>query len=559
MGFYKVWSHLQSKYIVLNFPEPSLIQPRLSGTYYKEAETASIIILEINRAFDPAMTLFANDDNARQALKMIGFVGKIYVPADDLQNERWTFSNGKYITYVGNTMSFYNADDTLAATDGFNLGSQTASSGIEAGLCKPSISASIRIATEVNHGGDTPYDVTIPSVYGIRLTNVGQRALRYQYSNYNDGNGGIYLACRFGQNIYSDELIEWWSDVEPDISEPDPYANAGESEPSGPDIGDFDFTSTDIPTAGVPTIGAMDTGFIGLYKPSASDLKDLANYMWSGAFDIASLKKLFADPMDCILGLQIVPTSSDGPATTPNTLVVGNISTEISMPMVTSQYYQLNCGTLNIPAKWGAYLDYSPYTKLSLYLPYIGYVDISPDDCMRGSINVKYTVDVLSGTCTAQVYCVSNRGADGHTLYTFNGSCGCECPITEGQYKTGALGVLEAAVGVGQMAAGNVLGGLGQTFSAIQSMVKPEVKRSGGFGGSAGLMAIQYPYLILTVPRMCIPGSQNTYIGYPSFVTKLMAELHGYTQIEVSHLNNMSCTEAETAEIISLLGEGVIF
>ena len=280
--------------------------------------------------------------------------------------------------------------------------------------------------------------------------------------------------------------------------------------------------------------------------------------MWTGAFDLDTLRKLFADPMDCIIGLQIIPTISGHPASSSATLKVGNISTGISMPAVSEQYYELDCGTVTIPAKWGSYLDYSPYSKLSLFLPYIGYVDISSDDCMRGSIKVKYTVDVLSGSCVAQVYCYSNRGADGHTLYTFNGSCACEGPVTSGQFKAGILGIAEIAAGIGQMATGNIAGGLGQSISAVQSMFKPDIKRSGGFGGSGGLMSIQYPYLILTVPRMCIPGSQNKFVGYPSYVTKTIGDVTGYAQIEVTHLHDMTCSQEEADEIISLLGEGVI-
>jgi hypothetical protein len=71
-------------------------------------------------------------------------------------------------------------------------------------------------------------------------------------------------------------------------------------------------------------------------------------------------------------------------------------------------------------------------------------------------------------------------------------------------------------------------------------------------------MGIQYPYLVLTVPRMAIPGQQNTFIGYPSFVTKTIGDLTGYCSIDVTHLENMTCTEDEAAEIISLLSEGVI-
>lgn len=339
---------------------------------------------------------------------------------------------------------------------------------------------------------------------------------------------------------------------------PDPYANAGESEPGGMGDGNFDFSSTVIPIPGLPNIGATDTGFISLYKPSAAQLKSLANYMWAGAFDITQFKKLFADPMDAILGLHIIPTTSSHPTSGSASLVVGNIDTGLTMPTCLEQYYEADMGEITVPAKWGAYLDYSPYTKLSLFLPYIGFVPLSPDDCMRGSIKVVYHVDVLSGTCMAFVYCVSNRGQDGHTLYMFNGSCSCDCPVTSGQYRSALEGLLGIAGSIGRVAAGDVAGGIKDAISNVTSMVKPEIGRSGSFGGSGGLMGIQYPYLVLTVPRMCIPGQQNTYVGYPSYVTKTIGDLTGFTSIDVTHLNNMTCTQAETDEIISLLSEGVI-
>lgn len=381
-----------------------------------------------------------------------------------------------------------------------------------------------------------------------------------------DSNGAYYYCnATYGNDMWggistmSANDLEKWRTFFNDIAGYvyDPYQEAGESNPGGGD-GDFDFSSTDIPIPSNPSIGAMDTGFISLYAPSAGQLKSLANYMWAGAFDVTQFKKLFSDPMDAILGLHIIPTISGHPATGSGSLLVGNIDTGLTMPTVTEQYYSADFGTVNIPAKWGAYLDYSPYTKLSLYLPYIGFVPISPDDCMRGSINVVYHVDILSGTCVAFVYCYSNRGADGHTLYIFNGSCSCDCPVTSGQYRSALEGLLGVAGSIGRVAAGDVGGGLKDAISNVTAMLKPEIGRSGSFGGAGGLMGIQYPYLVLTVPRMCIPGEQNTFIGYPSFVTKTIGDLGGYTSIDVSHLNNMPCTESETAEIISLLGEGVI-
>ena len=338
----------------------------------------------------------------------------------------------------------------------------------------------------------------------------------------------------------------------------DPYSPGGTTGPGGGD-GTFDFTSTDIPIPALPSIGAYNTGFISLYRPSATELHSLASYMWSSAFDINNFIKIFADPGDCILGLHIIPTSGTHPEGASAALMVGNISTGLSMTRLKEQYYECDCGTITISPKWGAYLDYSPYSKLSLYLPYIGFVPISPDDCMGGTIRVVYHVDALSGSCCAYVYCTSNRGADGHTLYTFTGSCACVCPVTEGQYTNGIIGSVRGGVELAAgLLTGNILGGLEDAANALISMAKPDVSRSGSFGGSAGLMGIQYPYLVLTVPKMATPEEQNKYIGYPSFITTELSEVTGYASIKVTHLEGMSATDEEITELLGLLEEGVI-
>ena len=365
----------------------------------------------------------------------------------------------------------------------------------------------------------------------------------------------------------------------------DPYSGSGASGPGGGD-GTFDFSSTPINYPGLPTIGAYSTGFLNVYVPSAANLRSLAAYMWAGAFDIDNFRKLVADPMDAIMGLSIVPVTSAEIGVESTTLIVGNISTGISMPRALSQYVAVDCGTVEMPAKWGAYLDFSPYTKLQLYLPYIGFVDISPDDVMTanmgaeeqdpGTISVQYHVDILSGSCIAFVKCRD------HVIYEFGGQCACSCPVTEGQYKNGLLGMLEIISTVASTASA-VAGGPGERASKANreasqigkigavaegtlgvidtslAMIKPNITRSGSVGGSNGLMGYQIPYLVLTVPHMCIPGDQNVYIGYPSFVTLEMSELAGFTQIQITHLHNMSCTSDEADEIISLLSEGVIF
>ena len=50
----------------------------------------------------------------------------------------------------------------------------------------------------------------------------------------------------------------------------------------------------------------------------------------------------------------------------------------------------------------------------------------------------------------------------------------------------------------------------------------------------------------------------NSFVGYPSNVTKLVGDLNGYTEIDSIHLENVNATENELNEIERLLKMGVI-
>ena len=337
-----------------------------------------------------------------------------------------------------------------------------------------------------------------------------------------------------------------------DPTDNDPY-NSGGNSGTGGGTGTFDGTGDNVGIPSLPTLSATDTSFITLFNPSAEQLKNLANYMWSSGFDIATFKKLFADPMDCILGLSIVPVAVPNGET--STVSVGNISTGISMTKAASQYVEVDCGTLDVNEYWGSYLDYDPYTKAEIYLPYIGTHALSVDDIMGKSVHVVYHVDILSGACAAYVKC------GGSVLYTFIGQCSSSIPITGNDWTNVINGVLSIAGAVGSMVAtGGASAPMAASMIASTAVngLKPNVEKSGSMSGTGGMLGIQTPYLILTRPRQALPAKQNTFTGYPSFITSKLDSLSGYTEIEEIHLENIAGTEQEISEIESLLKGGVI-
>ena len=339
-------------------------------------------------------------------------------------------------------------------------------------------------------------------------------------------------------------------EVDPSIT--DPYAPGGESDVGG-GTGDFDGTSDSIDFPALPTLGATDTGFISLFNPTLAQLNALASYMWSSSFDVSLYKKLVTDPLDCILGLSIVPVAiPDGGS---GAITVGNMVTPIFLTKAGAQYVEVDCGSINVNEFWGAYLDFEPYTKAEIYLPYCGTHPLSVDDIMGKTVAVKYHVDILSGACCAYVKC------GGNVLYSFIGQCASSIPITGGDWTNMINGVLSAAVSIGTMVA---TGGMsaplavaGVASTAVNGF-KPSIEKSGAMSGTGGMLAIQKPYLILTRPKQALPGNQNGFIGYPSFVTSSLGDLSGYTEIESIHLQGVPATGEELAEIEQMLKMGVI-
>lgn len=333
----------------------------------------------------------------------------------------------------------------------------------------------------------------------------------------------------------------------------DPYKN-GDISDTGGGNGDFDNTSDPIDIPQLPAVSAVDTGFMTLFTPSLQNMRNLAAYMWANPlFDVNAYKKILANPMDAILGLSLVPVTI--PANTAKQVTVGNIPTGISMPVADNQFIEVDCGSINVNEHWGAYLDYSPYTKCELYLPYCGIHPIDTDDIMATTVKVVYHVDILTGACCAYVKCGDS------VLYTFTGQLATTIPITGNDWTSMINGIINATTAIGSMAA---TGGLtapmavSEVASTVINTAKPTMERSGSLSGTGGMMATQYPYLILTRPRQALPELQNKFSGYPSFISSYLSDLSGYTEVYSVHLEGISATGVELSEIEQILKGGVI-
>lgn len=457
----------------------------------------------------------------------------IYLNNKEDYGKKVTFSNGYSGIYCDDTTAanIYNAKNTVSFTVGF---------------VNDTDNEYIPLFQFKNFGG-----AVVPNIDGAIQTN------KFVYTYMYPGDKSAGYICRFGipsvtayppTEASETQILFFTSSV----SDDDPYDPGGGSGTGG-GSGDFDNTSIPIDIPSLPSISASSTGFITLYNPSLSELNTLSSYLWSDLFEIDGWKKLFADPMDAILGLSIVPVPilSAGQ----REVKVGNVGTGINLTVAANQYAEVDCGSLTIGEYWGAYLDYDPYTKFDLYLPYIGTHAISADDIVGKTLRVVYHVDILSGACIAYVKCGQS------VLYQFAGQCSTSIPITGNSWTSVINGALSVAASIGSMVA---TGGASAPLAASAiantavNQLKPSIEKSGSLGGPSGIIGIQTPYIIITRPRQALPSRQNEYIGYPALYSAVLSDLSGYTEIEKIHLEGIPATEKEITEIDTLLKGGVI-
>ena len=402
--------------------------------------------------------------------------------------------------------------------------------------------------------------------------NIYAKAIRAQCLYTFDGVGNIVftkLTITISDGLLYTNLINWLNtnsvpaDEVPAWPSDDPYGItvSGEGGADGnPYLNPDSIIKQEVPP--LPTLSAVDAGLITMYNPSNAQIKSLAGYLWGSVFDLDTLKKLFSDPMDAIIGLGIIPVTPQTGGS--KTVKFGNIDTGITMPYLSSQFVEKDCGSVKIEKSVGSFLDYSPYVNISIYLPYIGFRDISPDDVMGDTLTVKYHVDCLTGGCTAMIYS-NNKGV----IYQFNGSCIANVPLTAINYSTAIQNAVSAVGSIATMAVGaatgaaplTAMGATGLISSGANSAVnsKPTIQRSGSMGGAAGLMALQKPYVIISRPRMCVPSNMNHYYGNMVYVTKNVNQLRGFTLIDSIRLDGIPATQNERDELLSILRQGVIF
>lgn len=393
----------------------------------------------------------------------------------------------------------------------------------------------------------------------------------------------------FYQNTDIWEVQGSWSggkDIDTGI---DPYDPGGTSTSAG-GPGEYP-TQSDTTLPGDPNASGTDaigTGFVSLYNPSKQQVKAFNDYLFSESIteEISKmLKKLIADPIDYVVFIALCRFQ-------PNTSLVSEeitfcgISTNVFAPVIAQQYQTIDYGKIILNEPTCSFMDYSPYAKASIYIPYVGFRDLPIDEIMGGAVGLKYRVDLLTGAFIAQITVERpTRGQfpgdatpDGYNtlLAQYEGNCYEMLPLSSTDFRNLFSGMLGVIGGAASLAGGNI-GGLGAMASGVLGM-KTSVNRSGQASGSYGYGGMQDAFILISRPFQSIPSNFGGYEGYPSNMNMKVSACAGTAQhnyndgyletdentvwgtgISYTYGNTtINATDEEIAEIQELFNKGVI-
>lgn len=367
--------------------------------------------------------------------------------------------------------------------------------------------------------------------------------------------------------------------------------NSTNQDPTNPGgSGDGDTNSDRIPVPVLPDDDMTASGSVRIYELSVGELTAFMNYLHSPNWTEAIIKT-WQNPIQGVVSLHYLPYPMVPKGSSEQITILGVPAGVGANGTPVKQWQTINFGYCYIGTVKNSYLDYSPYTKVQIYLPGIGIRDLNADDVINKWVKVQYNCDNVTGQFVAFILVGPTKSdTDMSVKYTFSGCVAAPFPISQNNWGNTYIAAATLAAGAlagGVATAGNAVaasgsgagaaGAAGATetegalFNAgavakkttnvgnsLTSLAKPSITRAGTVSGTTSLFGVRTPYMIIERPNVQDFKDFNKIKGYACGKTFKLSELSGYTEVERIHLTGLRATASEINEIERLLEGGVI-
>ena len=226
-----------------------------------------------------------------------------------------------------------------------------------------------------------------------------------------------------------------------------------------------------------------------------------------------------------------------------------------------------------------SFLNYGPYMKISIYLPYSGTYDLDPQTIAannpinKATISVRVAIDLNTGTLTYYV------DSDGVLILEKTVQFGIDLPLTGNDTIEQSKAILSSTykntqntIGtisnlISSAASGNLAGFIESVASGFNSANEKGIEsclanrqiptQVNSFGGTmSNITQGQDPYLTFYRQKIANPSNYGHAVGYLTESTQNISELKGFTICRNPDVSGINATQDEKNEIQSILTTG---
>ena len=306
----------------------------------------------------------------------------------------------------------------------------------------------------------------------------------------------------------------------------------------------------DLVNPSLTSIGCFAT----YWAMSQTEVNKLADDLFNDTFIDTisnSIKFYGGNPIDAIMSLRLYPFNISElgiNASTANVKLFGKATTASGNILSTNYSGIINFGTCTLAERYGNFLDYNPYTKAQLYIPYCKTVDIDITICIKKTISVKVIVDVTTGECCAVVY------ADNIPIAYSNGKIGIDIPLTGSSTAGIGSSILSAIPNFYSPTSAGVSSALSITNGVLSSDNK--IIKQGNSSVATGLWQPKNCYFLIKRPQPVVPENYGHTIGYLTNTKKRIGSCTGYTICHNVDVDGLYCTENEKEMLKGIMESG---
>lgn len=289
------------------------------------------------------------------------------------------------------------------------------------------------------------------------------------------------------------------------------------------------------------------------YEMTKLRCQQLGYKLWEAGF-IENIKLVNNNPIENVIGLKVYPFDVSG---SDEEIILGNVPMGVNGGKIESFNNKVTIGSTQIEGMYNSFLDFAPFTKITIWLPFIGFKDLDTSACMYKTLTVRYIRDIITGACKADLL------LDGKPWQTYDGEMGIDINLmssnraaVEAAFATNAASSVVS--GISDVASGDVAGFAQDVIGLIGSAQNQyHTTNSGVPSPSCAAYQTRDVFLIYDRPTYQDLKAFNRTYGRMCMLSRTIGGLTGYTVCSpLVDLSGITATSEEKEDLVKILSSG---